>query len=536
MFARMFPAASKKLLAIVKDSSDQSIIQLNEILSMSFIDVNIVDDNTEKFTPLMWAVYFGQLNKIMLLLNHDANPFMITASCRTILHIALAQGHFDIYEYLVKRFPDLCYITDNEDISPRQLLKQITQLKTAHDVNAQLLSIVKNEKDDNIDQLTKILNHPHVDVDIRDVCDYEKIKPYFYLFTPLMWTAWHGHLNQLKLLLKHQADCHLITEDGYTALHIAALAGQVKIYHYLAEYYSDLLYIRGEDNLTPDELARLYGQEKMVSFHERHYTNSFFSSVKLHIPSEIAGYITGFIHQPHDLNNLSLVNKSWNELVKNPHSKAEFETYIRQFLHDDVKDKSWLDVLNYYYLPTPGNHTLNESDSLKKFIFNMTTFYIVSYPMTLGEVKQSESYYCARLGYYLKNPPRITFFKNKDISLNTIKSNYKCLLSDAKNHNHSITIYKSLKDAFNKDYQNNHSTVPIDYIPDTPFHVSDRIDASPIFAVTINIELALRYLNSNASIKDIKTNDIVSVINYRLPTTDRHMWDDDYAVKANRLS
>ncbi len=48
-------------------------------------------------------------------------------------------------------------------------------------------------------------------------------------FTPLMWAAYCGKLDTVKLLVERNADINAITEVKYTALHFAVMQGQVAI-------------------------------------------------------------------------------------------------------------------------------------------------------------------------------------------------------------------------------------------------------------------------------------------------------------------
>ena len=85
---------------------------------------------------------------------------------------------------------------------------------------------------------------------------------------PLVLAATRGHLDAVKLLLKHKAniDATIITFDrdsGYTALHAAARAGHADIVSYLLEQKADAK-LKTRFGYTAFELAQHYKRNDVI--------------------------------------------------------------------------------------------------------------------------------------------------------------------------------------------------------------------------------------------------------------------------------
>lgn len=55
------------------------------------------------------------------------------------------------------------------------------------------------------------------------------------LATPIMWAAWAGSLEVVKLLVSYEADPHFCNKDGCSSAHWAAAGGNVDVCKYLYE-------------------------------------------------------------------------------------------------------------------------------------------------------------------------------------------------------------------------------------------------------------------------------------------------------------
>lgn len=76
--------------------------------------------------------------------------------------------------------------------------------------------------------------------------------------TALMFSADHGHLDKLKLLLKAGADVNAKNKRGRTALHAAAEQGHEEIIKALLAAGADAN-VKDKDNVTPAMLAKAWG-------------------------------------------------------------------------------------------------------------------------------------------------------------------------------------------------------------------------------------------------------------------------------------
>lgn len=113
-FSFTYSEANKALLNAAKDKTDDTTRALFEALNnganINITDVRILTEINwigYKYTPLMWAVHNGQIEKVKFLIAQGADVSLKTARGNTILHLAAREGHLDLYYYLAELFPDL---------------------------------------------------------------------------------------------------------------------------------------------------------------------------------------------------------------------------------------------------------------------------------------------------------------------------------------------------------------------------------------------------------------------------------------------
>lgn len=83
--------------------------------------------------------------------------------------------------------------------------------------------------------------------------------------TPLLWTAYEGRLDALKLLIGRGGDPSVRNNSGDTALHLAAKKGHIECVNLLVSL-GENIYSLNLDNYTAKDLAGLANHEKVLSF------------------------------------------------------------------------------------------------------------------------------------------------------------------------------------------------------------------------------------------------------------------------------
>lgn len=115
---------------------------------------------------------------------------------------------------------------------------------------------------------------------ILDTCDTSLIEAKGYKKrTPLLSAAFRGKLKVLKLLIEKKADVNIQDENGYTALHHAAMNNDVEVAKRLIEgranIYAKTSWLFGK---TPLDIAKEYKKQAMISYLETQTkTEGYFS-------------------------------------------------------------------------------------------------------------------------------------------------------------------------------------------------------------------------------------------------------------------
>lgn len=83
--------------------------------------------------------------------------------------------------------------------------------------------------------------------------------------TPLLWTAYEGKLDALKLLIGRGGNPSVRNNSGDTALHLAAKQGHIECVNLLVSLGENIYSLNG-DNYTAKDLAGLANHDKVLSF------------------------------------------------------------------------------------------------------------------------------------------------------------------------------------------------------------------------------------------------------------------------------
>jgi ankyrin repeat protein len=167
---------------------------------------------------------------VPLLIQHGANVDERDHRGATLLHWACGTGHLDSVEELIPYFEYLPHVTCQRDDAT--VLHWCAAGCTARDfgigghvhIAEYLIDRVRTSTSRNDDTHTTMTT-TEIDNFINH-CTYEGN-------SALMWAAWSGSMDTVKLLVQNNADTALVNRNGCTVAHWAASGGNVAVCQYL---------------------------------------------------------------------------------------------------------------------------------------------------------------------------------------------------------------------------------------------------------------------------------------------------------------
>jgi hypothetical protein len=87
--------------------------------------------------------------------------------------------------------------------------------------------------------------------------------------SPLMWAAWSGSLDTVKLLVRHRADTGIANRNGCTVAHWAASGGSLEVCKYLGEVIGVDFFTPNHGGNTPLTHAVAFGRVSVVDWIRR---------------------------------------------------------------------------------------------------------------------------------------------------------------------------------------------------------------------------------------------------------------------------
>lgn len=382
-----------------------------------------------------------------------------------------------------------------------------------------LLAAAKDESNDNTDKLEAALK-AGANINVKDIRLQSEINHIGFWYTPLLWAAHNGQLNKVKFLIDKGANIKAKTYRNNTALHLAARQGHNEIFKYLIIKDPKLRSEKGENNLTPDEIAKKYQQLDTVNLCSKEYW------INENIPHEMALAIIDNVKDPVTLGSLGSLNKNWQNLFKDDSLKNCRENSFRRVLPVDLQNKTWAEIFKHYY----PNETNQPTDPYKSFVDKIHTFYAI------GHSYQKVNMYKPFFFYDGYIPDEIRY-SEKDV-MNYIKEEIK------RCRDTGVTLYRTASDAGNVEFASLPS-IKIDQRPDTfdakQFYVgvppSDRAIGfarrSPIIAVRVSTEVALARLLDPKDSFEVSFNDLRSFKGMTVGSTDRVTFVRDNEIEES---
>jgi ankyrin repeat protein len=230
------------------------------LLAASRGDISIMDATTVTAD----VVNITAAEVVRLLIQHGANIFERDQRGSSLLHWAAGTGNLDVVATLLPYF-DAAMNDKTADTSVSALM-----VKTERDSSTLLhwAAAGVNSKEFGTG------GHVHISEYLLTECSEKgTVSPKTFVNTltedgnsPLMWAAWSGSLDTVKLLVRHRADTTIANRNGCTVAHWAASGGSLPVCKYLAEIVGVDFSIPNHGGNTPLTHATAFGRVDIVEW------------------------------------------------------------------------------------------------------------------------------------------------------------------------------------------------------------------------------------------------------------------------------
>lgn len=207
--------------------------------------INIPDNKGN--TPLIYAVKKNKCVIAERLLEHGADSSVRTCEGDTLAHLCIKENNLEVFKILIKHKVDINELDNNEltpfDMAVKNDCAIFVELFMNNDVSLKNNSLalhfaIENENHNIIEKILlykpELLNIPNVNG-----------------MTPLQFAVMKGYIGIVKTLLYHKADITHRTNDGETALSLAAAYGHVSVIRLLANYTAVNINSQNNKKQTP---------------------------------------------------------------------------------------------------------------------------------------------------------------------------------------------------------------------------------------------------------------------------------------------
>ena len=221
--------------------------------------------------PIHMAARKGNANVVRLLITAGASVTHENNFGMSMIHAAAMNGHLNVLEVVRSRKISCNVISKKNGLSPLHLAAFMGCYDVVRDLLADIPPDIRSKKilhrhlrDEKLEQIVAI------DVSFRKklIEISKKRKQYFKRgFTPLHFAAFAGQDTVVRLLLNtHSVDVEAVSVDSETtAMHLAAITGQMTICSLISAKSPHLLKARDRNGTTPLMLAAQNGHCEMVT-------------------------------------------------------------------------------------------------------------------------------------------------------------------------------------------------------------------------------------------------------------------------------
>lgn len=206
-------------------------------------------NNTWPIEQLPTLTAFEVVN---LLIDHGANPLARDHRGATLLHWACGRGHWDAAKQLLP-YCAVNAVTERDGATP--LHWAVAGVSSREFGVGGHVRVCEN-------LLEQVRQTPEIRL---------SVKAYVNCLTfdgnsALMWAAWSGTLDSVKLLIRNRADTKVRNRNGCTVAHWAASGGSLQVCQYLAKTAKVDFMVQNDNGNTPLSHAVAFGRTDVVQW------------------------------------------------------------------------------------------------------------------------------------------------------------------------------------------------------------------------------------------------------------------------------
>ena len=211
----------------------------NHFRLLEWIRISIIDEKNEVGnTPLIYSAFKGSKACLRLLIGRKANIEIRGGNGRTALMQAAEKGNLECVEILLKHGADI-ESSDDYGLTALALAANFGQIETIKLLIKHKANIEGHGK---LNQTERKPTETENNECVSDLSTQEADHKTNYKNrdTPLIFAAYEGHVNVVKLLIENKANIHARGEFGRTALLNAAENGHTECIEELLKHGADI--------------------------------------------------------------------------------------------------------------------------------------------------------------------------------------------------------------------------------------------------------------------------------------------------------
>jgi ankyrin repeat protein len=244
-------------------------------------DVNVKND--DDVTALLFAARADHSDIIKTLLNAGANINATDYNLCNALHFSLIYNNSKMAAYLIKKGIDI-YQEDRNGVSAFMIILVTRNYDVLKKIRKVIVIGEADKKNimncitDSVYMMKIMIDY--IKLDIEAVKSVEHLKEIIQILTGagldvnevgadgktmLMGACEQGDLRSVKYFMKMNANTNPVDEKNFSCIHYAVMGGNLDIVEKLLENHVDINLRGGEELITPLDIAKQKGNEKMVN-------------------------------------------------------------------------------------------------------------------------------------------------------------------------------------------------------------------------------------------------------------------------------
>mmetsp|Transcript_51231 Transcript_51231/g.52194 ORF Transcript_51231/g.52194 Transcript_51231/m.52194 type:complete len:628 (-) Transcript_51231:210-2093(-) len=198
---------------------------------------------------------------LKLLIQHGANPLERDIRGVTLLHWAAGTGNLEAFKALLHYFPNgLIEMAERDSSTPLHWAAAGANSKEFgtgghYNLCQYILSECDRGKNHSLQKHKTVSS-------AKDIVN-QRTKDGN---SPLMWAAWSGSMDTVKLMVRYRAEWNLCNRNGCTVAHWAASGGSLKVCQYLAEVVGVDFFVKNLGGNTPLTHAVAFGRVDVIQW------------------------------------------------------------------------------------------------------------------------------------------------------------------------------------------------------------------------------------------------------------------------------